>query len=264
MLSNYVSNALKFTGRGKVSIEGREAGGTQGAGTLQFSVSDTGIGIAPDRMERLFKPFSQGDSSTTREYGGTGLGLSIVSDLARLMGGEAGAESEVGRGSRFWFTVQACCVEEGDTAPAEAPEERPAESGATPDGYLLIVEDNVVNRRVLEAVLKRAGLRYDSVGNGREAVDLILAGAAPNLILMDCEMPVMNGYDATRAIRQWERENGVARIPIIAFTANAFHEDRNQCLAAGMDAFVSKPVSVRQLLAAVYRLLGPTAGTGTA
>ncbi|MCX8018106.1 MAG: ATP-binding protein, partial [Rhodocyclaceae bacterium] len=232
MLANLVSNAIKFTPQGFVHLEGREIGPTGDGGMLlEFAVTDSGIGIAADKQAMLFQPFTQVDASTTREYGGTGLGLSIVRNLARLMGGEAGLASTPGKGTRVWFRVRLEPVAEADDS-RTAPRERTVAAPVAADARLvLIVEDNLTNRLVIEAMMKRLGLRYESVSHGQEAVERITAGALPDLVLMDCQMPVMDGYEATRRIRQWEREQQRPRLPVIALSAGVYADDRERCLA---------------------------------
>ena len=256
MLSNLLSNAIKFTERGAVELEAIEVIRGQDVAVLEFSVCDSGIGIPPDKLEVLFKPFSQADSSTTREYGGTGLGLSIVRRLAGMMGGEAGVESVVGQGSRFWFRIRAGIVAEGDES--RCGERLPAASAAPAvpamlAGSVLVVEDNPVNRKVVQAMLGKLGLQIDAVDNGREALEAISGGLRPDLVLMDIQMPVMDGLQATAAIRHWESEGGRGHLPIVALTAGAFEEDHQRCMAAGMDDFLAKPIKHELLLAVLAK-----------
>jgi PAS domain S-box-containing protein len=257
MLSNLVGNAIKFTHQGQIHIEGGERQRDQNSALLEFSVSDSGIGIPPDKLNLLFQPFSQADNSTTRKFGGTGLGLSIVSNLAKAMGGDVGVTSEPGKGSKFWFQVRvdlASDEKDGDQVPQSAQiESRP---GAF-IGHLLVAEDNPVNAMVIESLLKKLGVTMTLAKNGQQAVDAITQGDALafDLILMDLHMPVFDGYGATQQIRQWEVANGRQRVPIIALTADAFEEDRQRCLAAGMDDFLTKPISVVALTSALRKWL---------
>jgi CheY-like chemotaxis protein len=255
-----VNNAIKFTALGGVRIEASEISRGDGVALLEFSVTDTGMGIAEDDQKLLFQPFSQVDGSNTRRFGGTGLGLSIVGRLAALMGGAVGVESGLGKGSRFWFRVGCELVgaeEESRQLPREPAAARPLRGGpATTRKGVLVVEDNPVNRKVIEALLVKSGYVVVSVENGQEAVDAITGGMSPDLVLMDCQMPVMNGIEATVRIREWEHDGGRARLPIIALTASAFDEDREQSLAAGMDAFLTKPVNAGDLAATLQRLRG--------
>jgi len=253
MLANLVSNAIKFTTRGSVTIEGRERRRGDGSAVLEFSVRDTGIGIAADKQAVLFEPFAQADSSTTREFGGTGLGLSIVQSLAHLMGGEVGVESVPGQGSRFWFSCETETVAAGQDA-------RQGERVSATDGVCrgmraLVVEDNAVNRKVISSLLAKLEVAVSIVEDGQQAVDAVIGGAVPDVILMDIQMPVMDGLQATRLIRAWERQNGhTPPIPIVAMTANAFDSDRQECQAAGMDDFISKPYRFEALAAMLARL----------
>ena len=190
------------------------------------------------------------DSSTTREYGGTGLGLSIIRSLAKLMGGEVGVTSEFGIGSRFWFTVRAELFptdEDGRQLENDGEKERPANLLPMLAGAVLVVEDNSTNRNVVEALLRKLGLDVTSLENGQMAVEHIRDGLAPDLVLMDIQMPLLDGIRATEAIRQGERASGRRHLPIIALTAGAYEEDRQQCIASGMDDYLTKPINMREL-----------------
>lgn len=259
MLSNLVGNAIKFTHQGIVRIDVREAGQEGEQVLLEFSVSDSGIGIPPDKQARLFQAFVQADSSTTREYGGTGLGLSIVRSLAKIMDGDVGLESELGKGSRFWFRIKADFLKAGENSRAA---ERPAQNvqkekvAAKVVGEVLVVDDNATNRMVIEAMLKKLGMVSTSVVNGQEAVDAVKQGIRPSMVLMDMQMPVMDGLTATEHIRRWENENQQLRIPIIALTADAFDEDRQKCARAGMDDFLAKPLDIRVLATVLAKWVG--------
>ena len=261
VLLNLVGNAIKFTHEGRVVVRVSRTGGDE-LGAVRFEVADTGIGIASEAQGRLFQPFSQADTSTTRRYGGTGLGLVICRLLAEAMGGTIGVESEPGRGSTFWFTVAVKRGAEasapllgGDLVPlAAVARARPAEStaaGAPRSLCILVAEDNAVNQRVAVRMLEKAGHRVDLVENGREAVEAL--GRKPyDLVLMDCLMPQMDGFEATRAIRA--AEVGTDRhVPIVALTANAMQQDRERCLAAGMDDYLAKPFTKQALTTVVER-----------
>lgn len=261
MISNLLGNAIKFTAQGRVGIEAREVERDHQTAVLEFAVTDTGIGIPEDKQSLLFLPFTQADDSTTRQYGGTGLGLAIVCNLARLMGGTVGVESEVGRGSRFWFRVRADVLAAGlDTRQADRtviPEAVPREDTTRMSGRVLVAEDNVTNRKVIESLLSQFGLTVTLTEDGQQCVDAITGGNGADLVLMDLEMPVMDGYAATTRIRQWETQNGLPRMPIIALTGHAFEDNRLHCIAAGMDDFLTKPITIDALKAALGGWLGP-------
>ncbi len=267
VLLNFAANAVKFTDTGFVRLRADVERDFGDALLLRLEVQDSGIGIAQEAQSRLFQDFEQGDSSTTRRHGGTGLGLAICRRLAALMGGEVGVQSSPGMGSRFWFRLR---LEKGSARPAAPPQPRLADAAApitqrpeqaVPDtpqargaaarellahyrgSRVLLAEDNAVNQEVAVALLGSAGLEVDVAADGKQAFEM--AGAHRYaLILMDIQMPVMDGLDATRAIRQaeWGRE-----VPILAMTANAFAEERQRCLDAGMDDHVAKPVIAEQL-----------------
>jgi signal transduction histidine kinase/FixJ family two-component response regulator len=251
MLTNLVTNALKFTHQGSIRIEAREAAVTAQKTTLEFSVSDTGIGIAKDKQALLYQRFSQADSSTTREFGGTGLGLSIVRTLAQLMGGEVGVESDPGIGSRFWFSA---CVEREAIDTASAPIQAGPRAGFGTStqarqfkARVLVVEDNPINQKVIGVFLHKLGVTACFAADGQQGVDMARTDTGLDLILMDLEMPVLDGYEATQQIRQWEASTAQARRPIIALTASAFTADQMQCLAAGMDEVLTKPIDLNRL-----------------
>jgi signal transduction histidine kinase len=255
MLSNLVSNAIKFTDHGFVRIVATEIERQSQHAVLLFSVSDSGIGITNEQQARLFQAFSQADSSTTRRFGGTGLGLSIVLQLAKLMGGEAGIDSQPGQGARFWFRVRVALQ-----AGAQESLQTSAASVAVPardlTGTVLIAEDNLVNRMVIMAMLGEldaSGLSVTVVEDGQQALDFITQGGMPDLVLMDVQMPVMDGLEATEKIRLWQADHGKPRLPIVALTANAYEDDRQKCLAVGMDDFLVKPLDMKKLHATLTR-----------
>jgi TMAO reductase system sensor TorS len=249
ILFNLIGNAIKFTEKGSVSVIGshRDLGGK--ALELRFEVRDTGIGISEEAQAKLFARFSQADSSTTRKFGGTGLGLAICKQLTELMGGEIGVNSRPGRGSSFYFTV--CCTEGEQPLAFEA-----AESEAEPmllmrKLRILVAEDNSVNQLFIKMLLTKLGHSVDVVGNGNEAVEAVKK-ISYDLVLMDILMPEMDGPTATKVIRQLDPS--VARIPIIALTANAMPGQREEYLAVGMDDYVTKPIERSSLLAALARV----------
>jgi signal transduction histidine kinase/ActR/RegA family two-component response regulator len=262
ILSNLVSNAIKFTERGEVAIEvartDRPEGETQtGTVTLRFSVRDTGVGVPVEKQGLLFQPFSQADLSTSRKFGGTGLGLAICRRLAQLMGGDAWMESSVGHGSTFFFSLQAETSSPPSVAKVNAPPKPVLSSNGTTAGQqralrVLLVEDNVVNQKVALAMLKRNGYeKIDVASDGVEAVNTVKAKDY-DVVLMDWHMPEMNGLEATAAIRQ---ELSSERQPwIIGLTANAMIGDREKCLQAGMDDYLSKPLRKDDLIAAFSRV----------
>ncbi len=252
MLTNLVGNAIKFTSQGLLSIEASEVQCTDGFATLEFSVSDSGVGIAPDKLKLLFRNFSQVDSSTTRNYGGTGLGLSIVRRLAQLMGGEVGVQSEVDAGSRFWFRIQAQRLQAESTQTLQLIKLANAGARVTMDARVLVVEDNLQNQKVALALLKRLGVSVSLAGDGQQAIQM---SQGVDLILMDLEMPLLDGYQATQQIREWETRTGHARRPIIALTASAYAEDKQHCLAVGMDEVLTKPIDFEVLTAMLRRWL---------
>jgi len=262
MLANLVGNAIKFTAQGSVRIEGKQTQIEGPAALLEFAVRDSGIGIASEKIGVLFKPFSQADSSTTREFGGTGLGLSIVRQLAMAMGGDVGVDSEPGKGSTFWFRIRVQTVADGQDSRG-MPRAEPMPSNHVPGagllrGHVLVAEDNPINALVIKALLGRLGITMTLVGDGQQAVEAIVhcaAGELPDLILMDLHMPVMDGYSATEQIRQWEAQHARRHLPIIALTADAFEEDRRHCLAVGMNDFLSKPIALESLKVAMTQWL---------
>jgi signal transduction histidine kinase/ActR/RegA family two-component response regulator len=245
ILINLCGNAVKFTQHGEVSLKVKVAAQDAGGMTLRFTVTDTGIGIPPDRIHTLFNPFTQVDASTTRVYGGTGLGLSIVRRLAEAMGGEAGVESQEGTGSTFWFTVRVA-ISLGLAVCARETREHPGAGRSRERRQILLAEDNAVNEKVACRTLEKLGYDVGVARNGREAVTAWETGRY-DLIFMDCQMPVLDGYGATREIRA--REAPGCHIPIVALTAHAMKDDDLKCHAAGMDDYLTKPIDRARVLA---------------
>jgi CheY-like chemotaxis protein len=253
---NLVSNAIKFTERGKVMVRVDVDAQSSTEVCLRFTVSDTGIGIPADKVGVIFEPFRQADGSTTRKYGGTGLGLAISGRLVRMLGGRVWVESEVDQGSQFHFTAHFALQRHLRLAAAEAP----PEADDTIDGQvpreclrILLAEDNTVNQRLAVRYLEKQGHAVAVVANGREVLTA-LEEESFDLVLMDLQMPEMGGFEATAHIR--EREQGTGRhLPIIALTAHAMKGDRERCLEAGMDGYLPKPVQGPQLLRAIADLL---------
>jgi PAS domain S-box-containing protein len=257
VLVNLLSNAVKFTSRGSVVLRCDVVGQAGSEWTIRFSVRDTGVGITREAQERLFTPFEQADGSTTRRFGGTGLGLSIARELAQLMGGEVGVDSEPGRGSEFWFTAR--------LQSAVAPPHAGAPLDAVLDGHgaeqalkarhagasVLIADDNRINQELATELLRLVDLKVEVADNGRAAVDMARRGAF-DMILMDMQMPEMDGLEATRRIRAEPRLDAT---PIVAMTASAFGADREACLAAGMNDHIGKPVNPAALYDKMLRWL---------
>ncbi len=253
VLTNLVTNAVKFTAQGQVTVTGRQIDERDGQVTLEFSVEDTGIGLSAEQKARLFEPFSQADGSTTRRYGGTGLGLAISRQLARLMGGTIGVESDEGRGSVFSFTIVVAADRAGpetETLPSPAPRRViPNLAGLR----VLVVEDNEVNQLLAVRLLEKAGCTPELAGDGRAAVEKVSGAARPwDVVLMDLQMPELDGYEATRAIRALP---GLGALRIFAMSAHALADERDRCLKAGMNGHLPKPINVDELYATLEKAL---------
>ena len=260
VLLNMVGNAVKFTSHGSVAVRARRREG--GGDHVLLEVIDSGIGVDPERLEQMFQPFVQADVSTTREYGGNGLGLAIAKELVELMGGTIGASSELGRGSTFWVELSLPEVATTQTVPVMGRGERVvrlSERRSNPDAALvLVVEDSPVNRLVAMHVLERLGFRAHVVNDGREALQA-LSTQRYDAVLMDCQMPDIDGYEATRELRR--REDGGQHTPVIAMTAHAMTGDRERCLDAGMDDYIAKPVRSQTLGEVLGRWIDRAQGT---
>jgi signal transduction histidine kinase/ActR/RegA family two-component response regulator len=253
IVGNLLSNAVKFTPRGSVAA----AIGVNGeTGALRIVVRDTGVGIAAEKLPTLFEKFTQADNSATRRFGGTGLGLAICRELTQMMGGSIDVESREGQGATFTVELP---LERGEPAEAAAPVEAAGDDG---DLRLLAAEDNATNRQVLQAVMDSLGIDIDIVPDGQEAVDAWKVGGY-DLILMDIQMPVMDGIAAAREIRKLEASEGRRRTPIVALTANALTHQIEEYLAAGMDGHVAKPIEIAKLYEAISAAL-TAAATGQA
>jgi signal transduction histidine kinase/ActR/RegA family two-component response regulator len=254
VLLNLVGNAIKFTEEGTVEIQVSNTALSEGNNELVVSVVDTGIGIPLEATEKLFSPFSQADSSTTRRFGGTGLGLAICKRLVDLMKGELTVESEPGRGTSFTMRLRLKngAVDDSVRASMRITSSALAAVGSPGKSRVLLAEDNAINRMIVTAHLKKLGLKIDVAQNGEEALTAHFKRPY-DLVLMDCQMPVMDGFEATRRIRLWEGD--LRRTSIIALTANAFSGDRDECFKAGMDHYLSKPVAGEDLRDVIVRWL---------
>ena len=255
ILLNLLGNAIKFTETGGVYVSVGHRTGAGGRVEVRFQVRDTGIGLSPRDRSRLFERFSQADSSITRRFGGTGLGLAISKQLAELMGGDIGVSSDAGAGSTFWFTIR-CPV---GTPLSATPEPAAPARNSGRSLEILVAEDNAVNQQVIAAILGRQGHRVEIVGNGVEALEA-LRQRSYDVLLMDVQMPEMDGVTAAAAIRRLY--GPVSRIPIIALTANAMKGDRERYLDAGMNDYVSKPISEPLLFEALQRATGEPVASG--
>jgi CheY-like chemotaxis protein len=247
VLLNLIGNALKFTPEGGVTVRARALPGGPDRCAMRVEVVDTGVGIAPEAVGRLFSDFVQAESSTARRFGGTGLGLSISKQLVELMGGRIGVDSTPGQGSTFWFELDLPAGKTADVRAAAEAQAAARDAVVTRDGVatrVLVAEDNRVNQAVVRLLLKRAGCEAVVVENGREVLER-LAAEPFDLVLMDCHMPELDGYEATRAVRALASD--LRSVPIVALTANAMEQDRLACLAAGMDDHLAKPIELERL-----------------
>lgn len=243
ILLNLISNAVKFTDSGEVALFARaSAPNNEGFFTLRCEVRDQGIGMTSDQLGYLFQSFQQADSSTSRKYGGTGLGLAISRQLAEIMQGSVEATSELGKGTVFKISLQLRC------STKVMPEQKQAKDNSLAGLRVLVVEDNAVNQMVIWALLKKLDIVVTMISNGEEALERVMHQHGTfDLVLMDCEMPNMDGYETAQMIRQWEQTVKAARIVIVALTAHALSDHRARCIASGMDDHISKPVTLKQL-----------------
>ncbi len=255
-LLNYLGNAIKFTQQGEVVLAVELLAADEQNISARFSVTDTGVGIDPAVMARLFQNFEQADNSTTRQYGGSGLGLAITKHLAKLMGGAVGAQSEPEKGSKFWFTATFARTQARAVAPAPFKMAELTSEALLKRDFkgtrILLCEDNEINQEVILELLSELDFVVDVADNGAVGIALAMQHSY-DLILMDMQMPVVGGLEATRELR---RMPGYASVPIVAMTANAFEGDRADCFAAGMNQFVSKPVNPEALFDLILGLLG--------
>jgi CheY-like chemotaxis protein/HPt (histidine-containing phosphotransfer) domain-containing protein len=264
VIINLCANAVKFTERGEVTLEVALESQRAGMATVRFAITDTGIGMRPDQVATLFSPFVQADASTTRKYGGTGLGLAICKQLVGMMGGAIGVDSQEGLGSTFWFTaVFEVASRRQEKSANKQPDGRFDASRRTVrvgrTARILVVEDNATNREVALAQLKKLGYEGHAVTNGAEAIEAVQEGGY-DLVLMDCQMPVMDGFESTRRIRCAPLHRDIS---IIALTASAMSSERNRCLSAGMNDYLAKPVELGPLADVLARWVAAT-DTGSA
>ena len=254
VLVNLVGNAVKFTDRGRVTLAIERVGAAPDTLALRFTVSDSGIGMTPQHLARLFQPFEQADASTSRQHGGTGLGLVISQRLVETMGGTLAVTSVPGHGSRFAFDIAFGVL---PPAPPEAAEPTDARQAAAPrrtrlhGARVLLVDDNEINRELALEILGDAGMLVTQAVHGVQALELLHARPF-DIVLMDCQMPVMDGYEATVAIR---REARWAALPVIAMTANVMSGDRERALASGMNDHIAKPIDIDAMFATLSRWL---------
>jgi hypothetical protein len=252
VLFNLLGNAVKFTPQGQVVLQVEVAVG-ESPPVWRFSVADTGIGMTREQQQHLFEVFSQADTSITRQFGGSGLGLAISKQLVELMGGGIVVESEPDKGSLFTVTLPLHPV----AAPPESGTGGAVATASLAGCRVLVVEDNEINQLVIRAFLQRAGIEPEVIANGQAALERMMRQPqALDLVLMDCEIPVLDGLSTVRRYRQWEQGRAQRRLPIIALTANALPQYRDACLQAGMDDFLTKPVMQQALLSALSAALG--------
>ncbi len=255
ILINLIGNAVKFTKEGGVTVSVTKQSENQKNCEIRVEIQDTGIGLNNTALNRLFQPFTQADSSTTRQFGGTGLGLAICKRLVEMMGGEIGVQSEEGKGSAFWFTVKMGQGKEPLREPKKTELVSQLSKEQKRNLNLLVVEDNQVNQRVVIEMLSQLGFTVEAAENGKTALE-IYKHRKIDLIFMDCQMSVMDGYEATKEIRDFEKLTA-KRTPIVALTANVTAQDKQKCFDAGMDDYLNKPVDMENLAGTIERWLAP-------
>ncbi len=251
VLRNLISNAIKFTEKGTITLRAKLLSESDGKSKIRFEIQDTGIGISQEGQTKLFEKFSQADQTVTRRYGGTGLGLSICKNLIHVMDGEIGLYSEVNKGTTFWFTAE---FKIGDTKSVKIDQTHNDLPQAKLQGRVLIAEDNAINQLIALKLLEKVGCHADAVGNGLEAINAFKSFPY-DLILMDCQMPELDGFEATKAIREIERQQNKTPIPIIALTASAMSADKEKCLQIGMTDYLTKPVDFQRVWSTLEKWL---------
>jgi CheY-like chemotaxis protein len=255
VLLNLLGNAVKFTREGSVDFEVTAKTAEDGRLAVSFEVLDTGVGIPPDKLTQIFEAFSQADNSHSREFGGTGLGLTISDRLVSLMGGKIAASARAGGGSVFRFEIDLDVVATPETlaTPTASP---PPEASSRRPRRVLVAEDNLINRRLVQVMLQKLGCEVSLAENGQLALEA-LETRSPDVLLLDLQMPVLSGLEVARRVREREQALNLPRLPIIAVTANSSAADREASLAAGADAFLAKPFTAPELAAQIEALLGP-------